>query len=148
VPITYDELTRTGDMFLAKKEGTYFLLDKKGAVSSNLNYKEVKYVGNGQFIALSTAGFYGIIDEHQKVVVPFTYSKLEETGTLYYLTPGGIIDRENNMVLANKWIAVEPYFGVLQLRKPGIFVMQTPNRKIAYMDRYNHEYNSADLKEN
>ncbi|MFV0605102.1 MAG: WG repeat-containing protein [Niabella sp.] len=72
------------------KEGKLTLIDKKGKILINSDYKNVNSFVNGAAVVVNKAGKYGIIDKSNKIIVPFEYDAMgtiSNDGTVIIVSP-------------------------------------------------------------
>ena len=100
IPIKYDRLNYLGD-------GYYFVGDKSFGVFKQgvgviipEQYKAIEYLGEDLFSLLNTTRLCGVVDSHNKQIIPFTYEYIFQYKRGYFIV-GKFIEPEHREAYYN-----------------------------------------------
>jgi len=96
------------EMYVAKIEGKWNLIDKKGEIL-NSDYDDYTY-SKGDYVIVNKAGKYGIITKAGDVKIAPTYENLEYAFSVYYIAKSegkyGIINTDNISVITFEYLSM------------------------------------------
>lgn len=96
-PVDMANLTVGKDMFTYSDKQFYGVKDINGEIKIRAKYVSLRFLPDGNLIALNTNGRFGVIDANDEIVVPFDYTDLEYIAPDRYITTSGSVK-----VLINK----------------------------------------------
>ncbi|MBS7253469.1 WG repeat-containing protein [Flavobacterium branchiicola] len=153
VPPDYDEMVKCSNYFIGKKELNFVLINGKGVIIKDLNYKNIQVINtNNVAIVNDLTGKNGVIVIDEKgndiIKIPLKNSQIQSCGDGYFSTLEGVVNLENELVLTKKWNQIT-YTNKLPLRIRGVFIAESgyeSSKSIDCFDLYGNRYAEKKLK--